>query len=63
MPLPPGAMRTCLRDLFAPLANSSESQQRRPQNPSHTYAGNRFTVRVTATAASRRREARPYRAI
>ncbi len=56
-------MLTRLWDLFAALAKSSESQQHRSQTPSPTYAGNRFTVHVTATAASRRREVRPYRAI
>jgi hypothetical protein len=49
--------------LLAPLADSSATQQHRSQNPSHPYGGNRFTVRVTATAASMRREVRPYRAI
>jgi hypothetical protein len=56
-------MRACLWGPFAALANPSESQRHRSQNPSHTYAGSRFTVHVTATAASRRREVRPYRAI
>ena len=50
-------MYTWLRGLLVPPAPSSESQQHRSQNPSHTYAGNRLTVRnptrsYSATASS-----------